>query len=81
MASFQQRLIQDEQDKYVDHRYSKYLVKSLTKLEGKELDDFMNFYRPNYDEVLLMNDLELGYYVEQCYKNYMYLKDHRPTAN
>jgi len=81
MVSFQERLIQDEQDKYIDHRYSKYLVKSLTKLDGKELDDFMNFYRPNYDEVLLMNDLELGYYVEQCYKNYTYLKDHRPTGN
>jgi hypothetical protein len=81
ILSFQQRLIRDEQDKYIDHRYTKYLVKKLTGLDGKEQEDFMNFYRPTYDEVLMMNDLELGYYIEQCYKNYVYLKEHRPTAN
>jgi hypothetical protein len=74
LASFQQRLIQDEQDKYIDHRYTKYLGKKLTGLDGKELDDFMNFYRPSYEQVLMMNDLELGYYIEQCYNNYVYIK-------
>ena len=81
MLSFQQRLIQDEQDKYIDHRYSKYLVKKLTKLDGKELDDFMISYRPTYEEVLVMNDLELGYYIEQCYKNYVFLKQHKSSNN
>jgi hypothetical protein len=81
MLSFQERLIQDEHDKYIDHRYSKYLVKKLTQLDGKELDDFMNFYRPFYDEVLAMNDLELGYYIEQCYKSYVYSKEHKTSAN
>ena len=81
MLAFQQRLLQEEQDKYIDHRYSKYLVNQLTSLKGEELDYFMNFYRPSYDELQLMNDLELGYYVEQCYKNYVYLKEHKPTVN
>ena len=74
LLSFQQRLIQDEQDKYIDHRYSKYLVKKLTQLDDKELEDFMIIYRPSYEEVLAMNDLELGYYIELCYKNYAFLK-------
>ncbi|HEY2726060.1 MAG TPA: hypothetical protein VGI61_02725, partial [Parafilimonas sp.] len=77
MLAFQQRLIQEEQDKYIDHRYTKYLVRRLTALDGKELDDFMTFYRPTYDEVEAMNDLELGYYIEQCYKNYVFLKAHK----
>ena len=81
MLAFQQRLIQDEQDKYIDHRYTKFLVKQLTGLDGNELDDFMNFYKPTYDEVQMMNDLELGYYIEQCYKNYVYLKAHKTTNN
>jgi len=81
MLSFQQRLIQQEQDKYIDHRYTKYLVKKLTKLDGKELDDFMAFYRPSYEEVLTMNDIELGYYVEQCFKNYSFLKQHKTDNN
>jgi hypothetical protein len=77
MFSLQQRLIQDEQDKYIDHRYSKYLVIKLTGLEGSELETFMIFYRPSYEEVQAMNDLELGYYIEQCYKNYLFLKAQR----
>ncbi len=81
MLSLQQRLIQEEQDKYIDHRYSKYLVKKLTGLDGKELESFMNFYRPSYEEMLSLNDLELGYYIEQCFKNYVYLKQHKITAN
>jgi len=70
MLSFQERLVQQEHDKYVDHRYTKYLVKKLTKLDGKELDDFMSYYRPPYELMLALNDLELGYYIEQCYKEY-----------
>lgn len=81
MLSFQQRLLQDEQDKYIDHRYSKYFVKKLTGLDGKELESFMNFYRPAYEDLLLMNDLELGYYIEQCYKNYAFLKQHSPKKD
>ena len=70
MLSFQQRLIQEEHDKYIDHRYTKYLVKKLTGLDGQELNSFMNYYRPSYEEVLALNELELGYYIEQCYKDY-----------
>lgn len=79
MLAFQQRLLQEEQDKYIDHRYSKYLVKRLTALEGKELETFMSIYRPSYEELLMMNDLELGYYIEQCYKNHDYIKTHKIT--
>ena len=75
MLSFQQRLIQEEHDKYIDHRYTKYLAKKLTGLDGKQLEDFMNYYRPSYDEVLAMNDLELGYYIELCYKDYKLQKN------
>jgi len=81
IQSFQQRLIQEEQDKYIDHRYSKLLVRKLTSLEGKEIDDFMAFYRPSYEEVQAMNDLELGYYIEQCYKNYVFLKQRKRNTN
>lgn len=75
MLAFQQRLIQEEHDKYIDHRYTKFLVKKLTGLDGKQLEDFMAYYRPAYDEVLLMNDLELGYYIEQCFKDYEFNKN------
>lgn len=71
MQAFQKRLLQQEQDKYIDHRFSKRFVKQLTHLsDSTELATFMSIYRPSYETLLLMNDLELGYYIEQCYKNY-----------
>ena len=70
MLSFQNRLLKEEQDKYITHRYSVRLVKQLTKLESPELEKFMNQYRPEYDILEQMNDLELGYYIEVCYNDY-----------
>ena len=70
MLSFQNRLLKEEQDKYIDHRYSVRLVKQLTRLEPPLLEKFMAAYRPDYSILQQMNDLELGYYIELCYKDY-----------
>ena len=74
LLSFQNRLLQDEQDKYITHRYSVRLVKQLTKLDSPELEKFMNQYRPEYSILEQMNDLELGYYIELSYKDYQQKK-------
>jgi hypothetical protein len=70
MEALQKRLIQQEQDKYIDHRYTKLFVKKITKLQSPELDTFMVRYRPPYDFLQTVNDLELGYYIERCFENY-----------
>ncbi len=77
MLSFQNRLLQEEEDKFVNHRYSVRLVKQLTKLESPELEKFMSQYRPEYDILQQMNDLELGYYIELSYKDYLLKKSTR----
>ncbi len=74
LLSFQNRLMKEEQDKYIDHRYSVRLIKQLTKLESPELNKFMTEYRPEYDILQQMNDLELGYYIELSYKDYLVQK-------
>ncbi len=74
LQSFQDRLLQQEQDKYVDHRFSKLFVRQLTGLEAPELDTFMVICRPEYFTILYMNDLELGYYIQECFKNYLRIK-------
>lgn len=51
MLAFQQRLIDEEQDKYVDHRFKKALVKKITGLQSPALDSFMRLYRPSYAQV------------------------------
>lgn len=70
LQSLQQRLLQQEEDKYVDHRFSKAFVRKVTKLNSPELDDFMKEYRPDYALVQKMNDLELGYFIERSFETY-----------
>ncbi|NCI45124.1 peptidase associated/transthyretin-like domain-containing protein [Sediminibacterium soli] len=71
MAFLQKRLIDEEQNKYVDRRFSKPFVRKITKLESPELEVFMTKYRPSYEMVLLLNDLEFGYYIQKCYEQYL----------
>ena len=70
LEALQRRLVQQEQDHYVDHRFSKNFVIKLTKLKEPELDIFMSKFRPDYDLLILLNDIELGYYIERCYDQY-----------
>ncbi|MBG9375758.1 hypothetical protein I5907_05900 [Panacibacter sp. DH6] len=70
LLSMQQRLEEQEKEKYVNHRYTKYLVGKLTQLKDHELDSFINLSKPSYDLLLYMNDLELGYYIQQIYTLY-----------
>ncbi|MEO7210590.1 MAG: hypothetical protein ABIY35_06585 [Chitinophagaceae bacterium] len=74
LTSFQQRLIKEEQDKYIDHRFTENLVEDLTGIDKKYLLDFMEFSRPEYYLLLSKNDIEFGYYIQQQYKLYLKTK-------
>jgi hypothetical protein len=64
---FQQRLIEEEQEKFVDHRFNKPLVVRLTKLSGPALDSFMVMYRPSYAYCQMASDFEFYSYIKKCY--------------
>ena len=66
----QKRLISQEQEKYVGYRFTKRFVIKLTHLEGEQLDRFMNFCRPSYEVLGLLNDLELGYYIQKKFEEF-----------
>jgi hypothetical protein len=70
LAAFQKRLLQQEQDKYIDYRFNKAFVRKLTKLQQPELDIFMNKYRPDYELLLTLNDIEFGYFIQKCFEEY-----------
>ena len=63
MASFQKRLLLEEEDKFIDHRFNKALVRRLTLLEGTELDSFMRLYRPSYTFTRYAGDYDFQYYI------------------
>ncbi len=77
ILAFQRRLLQQEQDKYIDHRFTKHLVTQLTGLKTPSLEAFMVYARPTYDFLTYMNDIELGYYVEQSFNIYKRLIQNR----
>jgi len=70
MAHFQQRLIQEEQDKFIDHRFTKPLVRKITKLTGVEQDDFMKKYRPSLDFTRNATDYEFAEYIKLAWQEY-----------
>jgi hypothetical protein len=70
ILALQKRLERQEKEKYIDYRFKKILVIKLTGLKQPALDSFMIAYRPNYSFLLSLNDLELGYYIQQCHLAY-----------
>ncbi len=64
MLAFQQRLLQQERDKFIDHRFNKALVRQLTSLSGNELDSFMLLYRPSYSFTKSAGDYEFHKYIK-----------------
>jgi hypothetical protein len=61
----QNRLIYQEQEKYINYRFTKRFVQKLTKLDGPRLEVFMEYCKPSYPTLALLNDLELGYFIQQ----------------
>jgi hypothetical protein len=80
LASLQKRLVQQERDKYIDHRYSIQFVRRITNLPSPELERFMQLYRPDFELMSMFNDLELGYYIEKCFAQYKTLQKRRPVV-
>jgi plasmid maintenance system killer protein len=70
MASFQKRLLIDEEDRFIDHRFNKALVRRLTLLEGTELDSFMLIYRPSYTFTKMAGEYEFQYYIKTAFFRY-----------
>ncbi|MFY7901103.1 MAG: hypothetical protein ACOVNY_13025 [Chitinophagaceae bacterium] len=66
----QDRLIQQEQDKYINYRFNKVFVRKITKLQSPEIDTFIKYYRPDYEFLKTINELELGVYIQECFKMY-----------
>jgi len=72
MLAFQRRLIQEEEDKYVDHRFTKPLVRKITGLAGTGpvMDDFMKKYRPSYEFTVAASDYEFAEYIQLAWRQY-----------
>ncbi len=70
MQKFQLRLEEQEQEKYINYRFSKTVVKRITRLEGEPLSLFMMRYRPTYEFASNADELTFNQYVLNCYYNF-----------
>ena len=50
--AFQKRLVEDEQDRYVDYRFNSKLIHRITGLGGDTLAKYKKLYRPSYSFVV-----------------------------
>ena len=76
MAMFQQRLIKEEQDRYINYRFNKNIVQRLTTLkEGALLDEYMQLYRPEYELMTQILDIELYLYIQETAKRFIARKE------
>jgi CarboxypepD_reg-like domain len=76
--AFQRRLEDEEQDKYVDHRFARSVVLKITHLEGDELDSFMVKYRPSYPFCKKATDYDLYDYIKLAFSEYQKDRKDRP---
>ena len=69
-AAFRDRLLAEEREKFIDHRFSKALVLRLTGLIGDERDSFMQYCRPTYEFCLYTGDYDFQFFIKKCYEVY-----------
>jgi hypothetical protein len=63
MRGFQNRLVKEEQEKFVDSRFNKSLVKQITGLQDQELERFMRLWRPSYELIAISEEYQFYQYI------------------
>jgi hypothetical protein len=71
MASFRDRLVREEQDAFIEHRFNRSLVIKLTGIRGDELDSFMVRYKPDLVFTMYATDYEFAEYIKECHIQYI----------
>jgi hypothetical protein len=70
MVQFRNRLLQEEEDRFIDHRFSRALIIKLTQLRGEQLDTFVRVYRPTIDFIETSTDYELQDYIKKSFSHF-----------
>lgn len=74
MLAFQDRLLREEEEKFIDHRFSRTLIIKLTQLRGAALDTFISRYRPTVEFTRFSTDYEFQSYIKSCFLHYQRLE-------
>lgn len=71
-SRFAERLIREEQDRYIAYRFNASIVKKLTTLtDGPLLDQFLQRYKPDYLLLTQTLDIELYQYIQAAAREFL----------
>jgi hypothetical protein len=71
MEKLREFMIEKEQERYVDYRFNKKLVRRITLLDSSKLEKFMKVYRPTYEFASNASEYDFHKYILQSYIRYM----------
>lgn len=64
------RLVKEEQEYYVDFRYSREYIARLTHLQGDSLQKFVTLYRPSYDFCRKAAQVDILVFISDSFKKF-----------
>ena len=70
IADWKKRISHEEEQHYVDFRYSRDYVSRLTHLQGDSLQQFMERYRPTYDYCRKAANVDILVFISDSYKKF-----------
>lgn len=71
VSKLQKVMLKEEEDRYIDHVFSRKKVTTITSLKNDSLIEFMNKYRPSAAELKKMNDYDLILYIKKYYQEFI----------
>jgi hypothetical protein len=60
---FQERLLAEEEEKYINYKFNSILIKRVTGLTGASLDKYKLMYKPTYEFLITASELEFYEYI------------------
>ncbi len=77
LRKFQEQIVDNEKQKFIDTRYTPELTAKLTRLEGEEVSSFMNQYPMDYEYARVATELEIKMWIKYNFQDY--LKKGKPS--
>ncbi len=81
MLAFQERLLREEEERFIDYRFNRALIIKLTRLYGEELNTFIEYYRPDLEFIQNCTDYELQDYIKKSFSHYERYKNMQNKLN
>lgn len=81
LRKMQQRLEEEEKENYVNYRFNKTTVRRVTRLDGKDLEEFMKDYRPGFEFTLGSSVVDFYQYILNASYEYKMNKEKENFIN